>query len=720
MITHSNLEQALKFYFGYDNFRPGQRQIIEIALENRDMLVVMPTGGGKSLCFQLPALVKKGITVVVSPLIALMQDQVDALRKNGIAATFLNSSLNSYKVRSREQAILEGKIRLLYVAPERLMSERFLPFLDLVHHQVGVSSFAIDEAHCVSEWGHDFRPEYRQLRSLRSRFNNVPVLALTATATDRVRADIIEQLGLKQPNIHIASFNRENLYYEVRPKTKNSYAELLGMVRENDSSTIIYCLTRKQVDELTLKLQHDKVSVLPYHAGLNDEERSTNQTRFIRDDVRVMVATVAFGMGINKPDVRLVIHYNLPRNIESYYQESGRAGRDGEQSRCTLFFSFGDVKTIEWSINQKTDEQEQKIARKQLRQTIDYAETTICRRTIQLGYFGERFDGNCGNCDNCRYPQPTQDWTVEAMKFLSCIARTKEKFGMNHIIDILRGGKTEKIKQYEHEQLSTYGIGKDRTADEWKILGRSLLQQGLLEQSTDGYFVLKLNALSWEIMRRQRQIAIAVPVVQKSSIKETSINTIEGEMLMQKLRVLRKTLADIQGVAPYIIFSDATLKSMAHIRPQTKADLSKISGVGSRKLAEYGDNFLSSIRAFCQDNNLTTQKVEIKPIPVDNSPSSTELTTLKLHQQGMSIDEIAQERNIRPTTVIRHLSDLIEKNETIDINLLVPVNKQQVIWKVLDILGDVALTPIKEYLGDDYSFDEIRIVRGMWKRKNKK
>jgi ATP-dependent DNA helicase RecQ len=720
MITHSNLEQALKFYFGYDNFRPGQRQIIEIALENRDMLVVMPTGGGKSLCFQLPALVKKGITVVVSPLIALMQDQVDALRKNGIAATFLNSSLNSYKVRSREQAILEGKIRLLYVAPERLMSERFLPFLDLVHHQVGVSSFAIDEAHCVSEWGHDFRPEYRQLRSLRSRFNNVPVLALTATATDRVRADIIEQLGLKQPNIHIASFNRENLYYEVRPKTKNSYAELLEMVRENDSSTIIYCLTRKQVDELTLKLQHDKVSVLPYHAGLNDEERSTNQTRFIRDDVRVMVATVAFGMGINKPDVRLVIHYNLPRNIESYYQESGRAGRDGEQSRCTLFFSFGDVKTIEWSINQKTDEQEQKIARQQLRQTIDYAETTICRRTIQLGYFGERFDGNCGNCDNCRYPQPTQDWTVEAMKFLSCIARTKEKFGMNHIIDILRGGKTEKIKQYEHEQLSTYGIGKDKTADEWKMLGRSLLQQGLLEQSTDGYFVLKLNALSWEIMRRQRQIAIAVPVVQKASIKETSINTIEGEMLMQKLRVLRKTLADIQGVAPYIIFSDATLKSMAHIRPQTKADLSKISGVGSRKLAEYGDNFLSAIRNFCQENNLTTQKVEIKPTPVDNSPSSTELTTLKLHQQGMSIDEIAQERSIKATTVIRHLSDLIEKNEVIDISLLVPVNKQQVIWKVLDILGDVALTPIKEYLGDDYSFDEIRIVRGMWKRKNKK
>ncbi|BAZ39278.1 ATP-dependent DNA helicase RecQ [Calothrix sp. NIES-4101] len=720
MITHSNLEQSLKYYFGYDNFRPGQRQIIEAALQNRDLLVVMPTGGGKSLCFQLPALMKKGLTVVVSPLIALMQDQVDALRKNGIAATFLNSSLNSYNVRSREQAILEGKIRLLYVAPERLMSERFLPFLDLVHHQVGISGFAIDEAHCVSEWGHDFRPEYRQLIALRSRFANVPMLALTATATDRVRLDIIEQLGLKQPNIHIASFNRENLYYEVRPKSKNSYGELLELIRENDSSTIIYCLTRKQVDELALKLKHDKVSVLAYHAGLSDEERSSNQTRFIRDDVRVMVATIAFGMGINKPDVRLVIHYNLPRNLESYYQESGRAGRDGEQSRCTLFFSFGDVKTIEWSINQKNDEQEQKIAKQQLRQVIDYAESTICRRTIQLGYFGERFVGNCGGCDNCRYPKPTQDWTVEAMKFLSCIARTKERFGMTHIIDILRGAKTEKIKQYEHEKLSTYGIGKDRTVDEWRMLGRSLLHQGLLEQSTDGYSILKLNDFSWEIMRRQREVAIAVPVVQKANIKATSINTIESEMLMQKLRVLRKTLADIQGVAPYIIFSDATLKSMAHIRPQTKTDLSKISGVGSKKLADYGDNFLSAIREFCQEHNLTPQKPEVKPTPVNGSPSSTELTTLRMHQQGMTIDEIARERNIRPTTVIRHLSDLVEKNEAINLSVLVPENKQQVIWKVLDTLGDVALTPIKEYLGDDYSFDEIRIVKGLWRRKSKK
>ena len=337
MSQYPNLEQALKYYFGYDNFRLGQRQIIQQALENRDLLIVMPTGGGKSLCFQLPALLKKGITIVVSPLIALMQDQVEALRDNGIAATFLNSSLNGHQTRSREEAIVNGKVKLLYVAPERLLSDRFLPFLDLIHHQVGISAFAIDEAHCVSEWGHDFRPEYRQLKSLRKRYPDIPTLALTATATDRVRSDIIQQLGLKQPSIHTASFNRQNLYYEVRPKTKNAYAELLEIIRENEGSGIIYCLTRKKVDELTFKLEHDKISALSYHAGLTDEERSKNQTRFIRDDVRVMVATIAFGMGINKPDVRFVVHYDISRNLESYYQESGRAGRDGEPSKCILF-----------------------------------------------------------------------------------------------------------------------------------------------------------------------------------------------------------------------------------------------------------------------------------------------------------------------------------------------------------------------------------------------
>ncbi|MCX7592357.1 MAG: DNA helicase RecQ [Fischerella sp.] len=718
MSDHPNLETALKYYFGYDRFRPGQRRVIENALSNRDLLVVMPTGGGKSLCFQLPALMKQGLTVVVSPLIALMQDQVEALRKNGIAATFLNSSLNSYQTRSREQYIIQGKVKLLYVAPERLVSDRFLAFLDLIHHQVSISAFAIDEAHCVSEWGHDFRPEYRQLILLRKRYPDVPTWALTATATDRVRSDIIQQLGLKEPSIHIASFNRQNLYYEVRPKKKNAYAELLELIRETPGPGIVYCLTCKKVDEITFKLQHDKVSALPYHAGLTDEERTQNQTRFIRDDIRVIVATIAFGMGINKPDVRFVIHFDIPRNLENYYQESGRAGRDGEPSRCTLFYSYSDVKIIEYLINQKSNSQEQLIAKQQLRQMIDYAEGTDCRRTIQLSYFGERFTGNCGNCDNCRYPKPVQDRTLEAMKFLSCVARCQEKFGMAHIIDVLRGAKTQKIIQYEHHKLSTYGIGKDKSVDEWRMLGRSLLHQGLLEQSTDGYAVLKLNALSWEIMRRQRTVSVAVSAAQKISRNEESTQAVKSELLLQRLRFLRKKLADEQSVPPYIIFADSTLKLMAQVKPQTKDEFGKLSGVGSHKLAQYGEKFLAEIRAYCQELGLQEQNTH--PTSFLGFLSNTELQTLELYQQGLSIAEIAKKRNLSPKTVIGHIANLIEKNQLGDLNQLVPVEKQQKILQVLNTLGDVALTPIKEYLGDNYSFEEILFVRSKWRQQNRK
>ncbi|MBN3926876.1 DNA helicase RecQ [Nostoc sp. NMS4] len=720
MLQYPHLEQALKYHFGYDQFRPGQRQIIEDALQNRDLMVVMPTGGGKSLCFQLPALLKNGLTVVVSPLIALMQDQVEALRNNNINATFLNSSLNPYQVRSREEAILTGKVKLLYVAPERLLSERFLPFLDLVKEKIGISSFAIDEAHCVSEWGHDFRPEYRQLKSLRKRYPDVPTVALTATATDRVRSDIIQQLGLKQPSIHLASFNRENLYYEVRPKTKYAYAELLELIREAEGSTIIYALTRKKVDELTFKLQNDKVVVLPYHAGLTDEERSNNQTRFIRDDVRVMVATVAFGMGINKPDVRLVVHFDMPRNIESYYQESGRAGRDGEPSRCTIFFSFGDVKTIEWSIDQKTDPQEQLIGKQQLRQMIDYAEGSDCRRTIQLGYFGERFPGNCGNCDNCRHPKPMEDWTIEAMKFLSCVARCKERFGMAYIIDVLRGAKKDKILQYEHDKLSTYGIGKDKTVDEWRMLGRSLLHQGLIEQTSDGYSVLKLNALSWEVMRKQRPVSLVVTTVQKITWEPGSEKAEVAEILLQKLRSLRKQLADEQSVPPYVIFHDSTLKLMVQVQPQNLAEFAKLSGVGSHKLAQYGEKFITEIRAYRQEKGLQNKSVTSASVSSSNSSSYTELQTLQLHQQGLNIAQIAQKRNISPSTVSNHLEKLMEKNQPVDLNQLVPLEHQQKIWQVLEVLGDISLTPIKEQLGESYTFNEIRLVRCKWRRENRK
>ena len=516
------LEQALKHYFGYDEFRAGQREIVSAALANRDLLVIMPTGGGKSLCFQLPALLKQGVTIVISPLIALMQDQVQQLADNGIAATFLNSSITTEEKRERVAALSNGEIKLLYVAPERLNQEFISNFLVDLHQEVGISGFAIDEAHCVSEWGHDFRPDYRKLSQLRYHFPKVPFLGLTATATDRVRMDIIKQLDLREPDIHVASFNRPNLYYEVRRKTTLPYRELLAQVKGVQGAGIIYCLSRKKVDELTGKLLQDGIKALPYHAGLDSLTRSNNQNSFIRDDAQWMIATVAFGMGINKPDVRTVIHYDLPRNIEGYYQESGRAGRDGEPAHCTLYFGLGDIKTIEYLIAQKVDREtgealveEQRIATQQLRRVINYAEASECRRIIQLGYFGESFPGSCGNCDNCKYPRPISDWTIEAQKLLSCIYRFDEQrkgrtFGLSYTIDVLRGSKADKVLKNGHDTLSTYGIGKDRSLDEWRMLGRSLLHQGLVDETSDGYSVLTLNALSREILSGKRKVEIAI------------------------------------------------------------------------------------------------------------------------------------------------------------------------------------------------------------------
>jgi ATP-dependent DNA helicase RecQ len=706
MLHFQTLEEALKHFFGYEQFRPQQKQIIEEALQNRDLLVIMPTGGGKSLCFQLPALLKRGLTIVISPLIALMQDQVDSLRDNGIQATFLNSSLDMEEVRLRQDTILAGKIKLLYIAPERILSEKFSPLLAQIATEVGIAAFAIDEVHCVSEWGHDFRPEYRQLRQLRQRFPQIPIFAFTATATRRVQKDIVTQLGLQKAQLHITSFDRPNLHYEVRPKEKRSYEQLLTTIRLEKGSGIVYCMSRKTVDEIAERLQKDGITALPYHAGMNDRARSLNQTRFIRDDVRIMVATIAFGMGINKPDVRFVIHYDLPRNLEGYYQESGRAGRDGEPARCTLFFSIGEMKKIDYMIAQKTDPQEQKISQQQLRQVIDYAEGTDCRRSIILRYFGERFRGNCQRCDNCCTPQKSEDWTIEAQKFLSCVARCQERFGMVHIIEILRGSKNKKIEQYGHHLLSTYGIGKDKNAEQWKRLARALLYQSLLDETQDEYHVLKLNAKSWEILRKQRSVFIKIPQEVSYGEKERdNPKAIETQMLLERLQRLRKQMADIQGIAPYVIFADSTLKIMAHSQPQSLEDLAKIFGMTTHKLKQYGKAFLSEIRAFCQEQAL--------PIPL---PNSTQQYTLQLYQQGLSVNEIAAVRELKVTTIISHLSELIELNQPVDINRLVEPRQQRAIIQAIEQVGEESLKTILELLGDGYSYDEIRLVRSWWKR----
>lgn len=701
---------ALQHYFGYDQFRQGQAEVIEAHLAARDALVVMPTGGGKSLCYQLPALLRSGMTVVVSPLISLMQDQVRLLEANGIAATFLNSSLSGEAVRDRYQALRSGSIKLLYVAPERLVSENFLDFLGTLE----VGAFAIDEAHCVSQWGHDFRPDYRQLRQLRQRFPQAPLMALTATATERVRQDIQEQLDLRDPIVQVASFDRPNLYYEVRPKDKRAYADLRRFVQQTPGSGIIYCLSRKRVEELAEQLRHDGIDALPYHAGMDTATRAHHQERFTRDDTRIIVATTAFGMGINKPDVRFVVHYDLPQNLEGYYQEAGRAGRDGDPAHCLMFFSYKDINTVEFLISKKVDpatgeplETEQLIARQQLRQIIDYAEGSDCRRTMQLGYFGEAFAGHCGNCDRCLYPTPIEDWTVDAQKFLSCVARCQQRFGLVYIVNVLRGSKEKRILQNGHNQLSTYGIGRDRTAEQWKQLGRSLRHQGLLDETTDGYGILRLNARSWEVMRGQRPVQVAIRRSPKATETEASTTSrAAADALFDTLRRLRKQIADTENIAPYMVFSDASLRHMTKLLPQDSAAFLQVSGVGQKKLEAYGDRFLQAIREFA-----AADQAQRPPLL-----KRTQFYTLDLHLQGLNPEAIATQRDLALSTVISHLSDLIEAGRQVNLDTLVPPEHQTQIWAALEALGDRYLKEIRAHLNDQFDYDTIKLVRAAWRR----
>ncbi len=723
------IEQQLKRYFGHSAFLPGQRELIELALAGRDAFVLMPTGAGKSLIYQFAALLLPGLTVVVSPLIALMQDQVDRLRANGIAATFINSSLSNSERVSREQAAINGEVKLLYVAPERLMGGNFMALLDQVENNVGLSLLAVDEAHCVSEWGHDFRPEYRQLGRLRGYYPHMLMLALTATATERVRADILSQLRLRDPHVHIASFDRPNLYYEVRPKGRSAYAEVLQLLRERaGESVIIYCQSRRGVDELSAALVRDGIRALPYHAGLTSQQRNEYQARFIRDDVPVLVATIAFGMGISKPDVRAVIHYDLPRSLEGYYQESGRAGRDGLPARCMLFFNHGDRVKVEYFITQKADEEEYYRAHQQLQQVIAYCDSTACRRRTLLSYFGETYAlADCGNCDNCLRSTTLEDRTVEAQKFLSCVARTQQRFGMRHIIDVLRGAHTQRIRDYRHDQLSTYGIGKDLSVDTWTYLGRALIQQGLLTQTTDTYSILRLNELSLEILRKQRRVEVALPVERARAVTRATkpggdvvVLSLEEEGLFQCLRELRKRIADAQGVPPYVVFPDASLQAMAELRPQNQAQFARLPGVGSRKLAAYFTPFADEIYVYCTQHNLSmgvgaersgAKEAQPSSVPAVTTPSRQ--ITLEMYQSGLSIEEIAAQRNLKATTIESHIAELIEMGEFADVADLLQAERYQVIAQALVNIGAEALKPVKEFLGDDYSYGEIRIARAL-------
>src|SRR5438876_4218096 len=595
---------ALKKYFGYDAFRPLQQEIIDDALANRDVFALLPTGGGKSLCFQLPALLRDGVTIVVSPLIALMKDQVDALRTSGIAATFLNSTLAGNEARERLHGLDRNQFRLLYVAPERLMMENFLERA----LNWNIAQIAIDEAHCISEWGHDFRPEYRELKKLRTHFPDVPIMALTATATERVRDDIIKQLKLHAPRCYVASFNRPNLTYRVVAKS-SAYQQVLDFIRAHpNDSGIVYCASRKSTDALAEKLTKDGIKALPYHAGMESRERTRNQEAFLRDDAHVITATIALGMGINKPNVRFVIHHDLPKNIEGHYQETGRAGRDGLPSECVLLFSVGDVVKQRRFIEEKS-ESEQRIAHEQLRTMIAYAETRHCRRATLLRYFGEEFSqGSCNGCDNCLEPRETFDGTIPAQKFLSCVHRVQARqgfgFGLNHIVEVLIGGTNDAIKKRGHDQLSTFGIGADLKREQWQRIGRELLRLGLVEAAPGKFATLSVTEAGMMALRKGTPITLTKPIeAPAKKVRTPRAGEIEcDEKLFERLRALRRKIADERDVPAYIILSDATLRQMAQARPPSQSEFAQIAGGGQQKLKEFAEPFLAEIGEYLRSD----------------------------------------------------------------------------------------------------------------------
>ncbi len=597
---------TLKTVFGYGSFRPLQRDIIEASLGGRDVFALLPTGGGKSLCFQLPALHRTGLTIVVSPLIALMKDQVDQLQAAGVSATYLNSSLTAAEARSRLAGLHRNEWRLLYVSPERVLLDDWQENL----RSWNVAAIAIDEAHCISEWGHDFRPEYRQLAKLRELLPDVPVSAFTATATERVRQDITAHLRLRDPALFVASFNRPNLSYRVQPKDEPLKQLLAFLKNREDESGIVYCATRAATERLAESLSGRGFSARPYHAGLEPEERARNQELFLRDEVRIICATIAFGMGINKPNVRWVVHYDLPKNLAGYYQETGRAGRDGLPADCLLLFSGGDIAKQVHFIDQITNDHERQIARTQLSEMAHYAEGASCRRSELLRYFNEVFPlDNCGACDNCIEPRDTYDGTVQAQKFLSCVYRVRQasRFGtgMMHIIEVLTGAETERIERFGHDKLSTYGVGREFSRAQWVAVGRELLRLGLVAQSEGEFPVLELSSAGMEFLRERRTLRLTKPIETPKARKTVPrAGAIEcDEILLARLKSLRKRIADERGVPAYVVFGDATLRQLARQYPVSVDEMDGVFGMGEKKKAEFGPAFADAIRSYLQSNS---------------------------------------------------------------------------------------------------------------------
>ena len=718
-FSREEIKRTLKSVFGFSEFRDNQEHIITAILQGQDLFASMPTGGGKSLCYQLPAYLLKGACIVISPLISLMKDQVDAAKATGLRAACINSTLPAFEIHAVYEKLQNLELDILYIAPERFAAAGFTAMLK----KTPLSMFAVDEAHCISEWGHDFRPDYLLLSDLKKEFPGVPVTAFTASATEDVQRDIIQKLNLHKPVEVRASFNRPNLFYHVVKKTAAHYQILEYIQQHPREQGIVYRTTRQDVDNTCEFLVRAGIKALPYHAGLDNSIRKSNQDAFNRDEVDVVVATVAFGMGIDKSNIRFVIHGDIPKNIESYYQETGRSGRDGGPSRCVLLYSWSDIHKIRYFINAMDDTAQKTIAEKKLNEMIRYASTNTCRRKYILNYFGEVFSGeNCNTCDTCTGTTERIDATVDARIILSAIARTGGRFGAGHIVDIVKGANTEKIRRLGHDTIKTYGKGKDKDKNYWRSVIDELLSQEFLAHSDDIYPTLKLLPGARPILKGNDNFYIIEkdePDNDKTPFQGSACN----EALFQQLRTVRKNIADEKGVPPFVVFSDMSLKEMSSYYPVTENEFLLINGVGRVKLHDYGESFLNKIRLFLEENpdinRDTNPRKRAKPRQSPGIKKSQTIdVTGELLAQGFTCAEIAETRGLTPSTIAGHIEKLIMRGHDIDINRHIQSEKKSMIEEIFTKLQTSSLRAVVDASKGMVDFDEARLVRAHLQKNN--